>query len=157
MNAQLQPQTLIQREVYTRALGHEALPLLTAHWREIANYQAAIPLDIDWDFYDKMQAQAKLLCITARVGGKLVGYSVFLITRHPHYVSTVFAANDVIFVSEDMRKGRIGLSLIRASEREARALGARKITWHVKVTNDVARLLERLGYQCDELIMGKLL
>lgn len=157
MNAALKPKTVIERVEYTRSLGVEALPLLTAHWKEIANYQAAIPLDVDWEFYDKMQAQGKLLCITARIDGELVGYSVFMITRHPHYVSTVFASNDVIFVREDMRNSRLGLALIRASEREARAIGAKKLTWHVKVTNDVARLLERLGYQLDELIMGKLL
>jgi GNAT superfamily N-acetyltransferase len=104
-----------------------------------------------------MQAQDKLLCITARMGDDLVGYSVFLITRHPHYVSTVFASNDVIFVREDLRASRLGLALIRASEREAKALGVRKLTWHVKFTNDVGQLLGKLGYNRDELIMGKLL
>lgn len=157
MSAQLKPKTVIERVTYTRELGLEALPLLQAHWKEIANYQAAIPLDIDWDFYDTMQRQGKLLCITARVDGELLGYSVFLVLRTPHYAGTVFALNDVIFVRNEARNSRLGLALIRASEREAKAVGAKKLTWHVKVTNHVRQLLERLGYSCDEVIMGKLL
>jgi GNAT superfamily N-acetyltransferase len=156
MNAMLKPKTVIERVPFTKALGLEALPLLHAHWLEVANYRAAIPLDVDWEFYEKLESQGKLLCITARIDGELVGYSVFLVIRHPHYVSTVFAANDVIFVREDLRNSRLGLSLIRVSEREAKAAGARKITWHVK-DNGVPELLGRLGYNLDERIMGKLL
>ena len=157
MSAELKLRTVIERVTYTRELGLESLPLLEAHWREIANYQAEIPLAVDWDFYDTMQRQGKLLCITARIDGELVGYSVFFILRHPHYVTSVFASNDVIYVREDLRKGRLGLALIRTSEREAKAMGACKLTWHVKTTNNVATLLRRLDYKPDELIMGRLL
>lgn len=157
MNAQIKPQIRIEPATFTRELGEEAMPLLRAHWKEIATYQDEIPLDVDWGFYERMRDQGKLFCITARVGHELVGYSVFLILRTPHYLSTVFALNDVIFVREDMRNSRLGLALIRASEREAKHMGARKLTWHCKVSNDVAQLLRRLGYRCDEVIMGKLL
>jgi Acetyltransferase (GNAT) family len=158
MNAQLQPRKLvIEREYCSDALFEEVKPLLFEQWREIANYQDEIPLDVDYDFYRRMESQKKLVWLNARLDGELVGYSVFMLIRHPHYQSTVFAMNDVIFVRMEHRKSRIGLSLIRQSEKALKALGARKISWHVKVTNDLSRILAAKGYATDEINMGKLL
>src|SRR5271154_1078017 len=122
MSAELKLRTVIERVEFSQELGEEAMPLVRAHWKEIAKYQAEIPLAPDWGFYERIQAQGKLLCVTARIGGELIGYSLFSILRHPHYVSTLFACNDSIFVRGDMRKGRLGLALIRECERQCRAL-----------------------------------
>jgi GNAT superfamily N-acetyltransferase len=158
VNAQLQPRRLIiEREYCSDALFEEVKPLLFEQWREIANYQDEIPLDVDYDFYRRMETQKKLVWLNARLDGELVGYSVFMLIRHPHYQSTVFAMNDVIFVREVHRKSRIGLALIRQSEKTLKVLGARKISWHVKTTNDLARILTAKGYATDEINMGKLL
>jgi GNAT superfamily N-acetyltransferase len=158
VNAQLQPRKLvIEREYCSDALFDEVKPLLYEQWREIANYQDEIPLDVDYDFYRRMESQKKLVWLNARLDGELVGYSVFILIRHPHYQSTVFAMNDVIFVREAHRKSWIGLGLIRQSERTLKALGARKISWHVKTTNDLSRILTLMGYATDEINMGKLL
>ena len=157
MSAVLKPKLLIAREYCSDALFEEVKPLLYEQWREIANYQDEIPLDVDYDFYRKMEAQKKLVWLTARLDGELIGYSVFILIRHPHYQSTVFAMNDVIFVRMTHRKSRTGLALIRESERRLKALGARKISWHVKLSNDLQRILAAKGYATDEISMGKLL
>jgi len=157
MNAVLKNNLLIAREYCSDGLFKEVKPLLYEQWREIANYQDEIPLDVDYDFYRKMEAQKKLVWLTARLDGELIGYSVFILIRHPHYQSTVFAMNDVIFVRMTHRKSRTGLALIRESERTLKALGARKISWHVKLSNDLQRILSARGYATDEISMGKLL
>lgn len=159
MNAVLKPRRLlrIERELCSDALIEEVKPLLVEQWREIANYQDEIPLDPDYGFYHRMEEQKKLLWLTARLDGELIGYSVFIIIRHPHYVSTVFAMNDVVFVRKSHRNGKVGLGLIRESERQCKAAGARKISWHIKLSNDLNKILAAKGYQTDEMIMGKLL
>ena len=157
MNAQLKPRVLIEREYCSDALFDEVKPLLYEQWREIATYQDEIPLDVDYDFYRRMESQKKLVWLTARLDGELIGYSVFMLIRHPHYQSTVFAMNDVIFVRQSHRQSRTGLALIRESERTLKALGARKISWHIKLTNDLQRILAAKGYAVDEINMGKLL
>jgi Acetyltransferase (GNAT) family len=158
MNAVLKARRLsITREAYTPEFIAEVKPLLEEHWKEIAGYQDSIPLDPDYDWYYKMQEGKKLVCIMARIEGELVGYSVFMLIRHPHYQSTVHAMNDVIFVRAPHRQSRVGLGLIRESERTLKALGARKISWHIKLSNDLDKILLAKGYDFDEMIMGKLL
>jgi GNAT superfamily N-acetyltransferase len=157
MNAQLKPQITIQRETYSTALIAEFEPLLKAHWLEIANYRDQVPYDPDFQKYCELDQTGMLFCLTARVDGQLVGYSVFYLTNSPHYKSTLFAINDVFYVDLAHRKGSIPMRLIRESERTARSLGVKRLLWHVKPCNQMSELLNRLGYAFEEQTMGRVL
>jgi GNAT superfamily N-acetyltransferase len=157
MNARLKPVVEIEREVYTDELIEEMRPLLFKHWKEIATYQDRIPLDPDFSLYAKLDAMGKLLCLTARLDGRLIGYSVFLLTRVAHYKSTLCAVNDVIYVEPEFRKGSIGVRLIRESEKRLKDLGVVKMTWHTKTSNDLSALLLKMGFAVDEIMMAKVL
>lgn len=135
----------------------EVDPLLIEHWKEIALNQDEIPLDVDWTVYEAMEQAGILVFISCRRDSALIGYSAFVVKPHPHYKSTVFAMNDVIFLKEEFRRGRIGYGLIKASENAVRDKGAEKISWHVKITNDWTALLSRMGYEIEEMNCGKLL
>lgn len=163
MNAVIKPIVKIQEERYSDALRAEFQPLLWLHWREIANYQDTIPLAPNFDLYARADAAGRLLALTARMGNDLVGYSIMMLLHPPHYSTTFVAMNDVIWVAPDHRKGRVGLSLIRESERCCKARGCIKISWHVKEKNadgsdnPLAPVLRKLGYEGEELTLGRLL
>jgi GNAT superfamily N-acetyltransferase len=157
VNAQLQPRLVIGREPLTEALLAESAGLLYQHWEEIATFREWIPLDPNWPWYLREEAAGRILCLTARVKGTLIGYSVFALRFPPHYQSTFCAINDVIWVHPEHRLGRVGLQLIRESESQLRALGVKKITWHAKPATALHQLLERIGYSTDEVSMARLL
>jgi len=131
--------------------------LIKLHYEEIALNKDVIPLDPDWDKYRALMNNNLACLITARDDGKLVGYSIFFVTSHPHYKSTIFANNDLIYLHPDYRKGMVGVRLIQYSEQHLRQLGVAKILWHVKFNKDFTRVLHRLGYVDEDIIVGKII
>ena len=128
-------------------------PLLAMHYAEIG--QRDLDMQADWDGYLKAEAEGKLFILTARVNGTLVGYNVMLLINHPHYKGAKVAQNDVIYVTPDYRRGRVGLGLVKYFEAAMRECGFDKIYYHAKPCNDFGKLLERLGYAAVETIHAK--
>jgi GNAT superfamily N-acetyltransferase len=157
VNAVLKPRVEISEEQYTEALYEEALPLARLQWEEIANYRELIPLSPRKDVYLASAKAGHLLFLTARFDGVLIGYAIFFIVYTAHYGKSLFAVNDIIYVLPEYRKGSVGVRLVKESERETKKRGAMLIRFHCKLTNDFASLLDRLGYNTDEISKGKLL
>lgn len=135
----------------------EIEPLLRQHYEEIALHKDRIPLAPDWGRYEHLEATRSLPIYTARSDGKLVGYSVFLLSYHLHYRNTLVAANDILYLAPEQRRGTTGLRLIKHSEAELKKLGVERIMWHVKFAHDFRAILHRLGYEDEEAIVGKLI
>jgi GNAT superfamily N-acetyltransferase len=135
----------------------EITPLLDKHYKEIALHQDAIPLAPDWARYASLEELGVLAIYTAREDGRLIGYSVFFVTPHIHYETTLVASNDLLFVDPEYRGGSTGLKLIRFSEQALKERGVKKVTWHCKFSNGLQHLLNRLGYADEEVIVGKIL
>ncbi len=135
-------------------LWDELMPLLKDHWREIAHYQD-IPLDPDIAAYEAVEEQAMLRCYTAREDDKLIGYAVFFVRRGMHYRGSLQAIQDVLFLLPEYRHGSIGVALIQYSERQLAAEGVQAVYHHCKTTNQVGRLLVRLGYELIDEVYGK--
>ena len=163
MNAQMKPKFIVAEERYSQSLQEELMPLLKQHWSEIALYQGRIPLDVNWEAYRQHDSAGKLVALTARREGVLIGYSVFYLARSHHYQSTLSGINDVLYVAPEFRNSRVGLELIRESERAMKARNVVRINWHVKfknadgTENHLSRILVRRGYQPEDLTLGKLL
>jgi len=134
----------------------DAEPLLRQHYEEIALYKERVPLAPDWGRYEHLEATRSLPIYTARRDGRLIGYSVFLLSYHLHYVHTLVAANDILYLDPEHRKGTTGIKLIKYSEAELKKLGVDRILWHVKFDHDFRKILHRLGYRDEEAIVGKL-
>lgn len=132
--------------------------LLRAHYDEIALHKDVIKLAVDWGRYEYLEQENALRVYTARDDGRLIGYSAFFLVWHPHYKNNLFAQNDVLYLSPEYRNGTTaGIRLIKYSEEQLLADRVDKIMWHVKTANDWSAILERLGYQFEERIMGKVL
>ncbi len=128
--------------------------LFAAHWREVARYQD-VPLEIDWPFYLAAEARGETRMITAREGGELVGYALFLLPRHPHYTGLRQARQDILYLAPEHRRGRAGLTLIRVAETRLRAEGVQLVYHHAKPASQMGELLRRLGYELFEEIYAR--
>lgn len=148
---------LTYRRETIAAIKDEILPLLDAHWREIALDQDTVKLDPDWATYDVLDQIGALLIVTARHEGTLVGYAVYLISQNIHYKNLRGAENDLYWLDPVYRKGRAGIELFRAAEFLLAGEGVQKVTHKVKLDHDVGRVFERLGYKPIERIYIKTL
>lgn len=128
--------------------------LLEGHWQEIAGYKDHIKLEPDWNAYAKMDEADMVKFYTVRDDGKMVGYSLFLIAPLIHYKSTKVAANDIIYIRPEYRKGWVGIKLLKFCHNHLKASGLIRITWHVKPDHDWTKILIRMGYKIEELVVG---
>lgn len=135
----------------------EMEPLLRQHYAELTLDQDIIKLEPIWESYQKLFEQDQLFALGVYYLGGLIGYSVFFLRRHIHYANNTIADNDVLFLAKSSRQGRLGIELIRESERRLAARGVSKITWHVKKSRDFRPILTRLGYVEEDIIMGRAL
>lgn len=140
-----------------RDVRGEIEPLLRRHYAEIALHKDRIPLAPDWGRYEVMEAAGGLLICTARLDRALIGYAVFFLQHHIHYLHTFVAMNDVLFLDEPHRRGRTGIRLMQFAEEQLRARRVDRVLWHVKRRHDWSAILGRMGYEEDEVIMGKML
>jgi len=140
------------RETLTTELVDELLPLLRAHYLEIAHYQD-IELDPDWDAYAVVQQNNALRVFTARQDGKLVGYCAFFLRKNMHYRKSLQAVNDVIFISKD-RRG-FGSAFIDWCDEQLKAEGVQVVYHHIKFAHDWSPLLERKGNVQQDKIMSR--
>lgn len=131
----------------------EAKPLLAKHWKEIAHYQD-IPLDPDYEIYIKMESIGVLRAFTCRdVDSKMIGYAVFLIKPHMHYKTCLMAYQDIIYI-EPSRRG-VGGFFMRWLDEQLKTLGVQVVSQHVKSAHNFGPILERMGYELQDLIYTK--
>lgn len=149
----LPERTIFARESFTSELFSEALPLLAAHWQEIAHYPD-IPLNPDLSFYHSCEKAGILRCFTARRESTLVGYAVFIARYNPHYRTSFQASQDVIYIAPDSR-GKMGLKFIRFCDRELQQEHVQAVYHHVKAAHNFGLLLQRIGYELVDLIYAR--
>lgn len=131
----------------------EVSPLIHKHYKEIAHYQD-IPLNPDFDKYAFLDEKGVLRFYTARsYNGELVGYAVFFVQKNMHYRDSIQALQDILFVKKENRG--MGGRLIKWCDAQLQSEGVQVIYHHVKKAHNFGPLLERMGYECVDLIYGK--
>ena len=133
----------------------EALPLLQAHWHEIALNQDSIKLNPDFEAYQNLEDQGRLHIYTAREGDKLVGYFAVIAIEHLHYKDHIFAHNDVIYVDPEYRKGFTAWRLIKFAEQQLILSGVSVMMINIKRHKPFDKLLQRLNFKETESIYSK--
>ncbi len=128
--------------------------LFSEHWEEVALNKQVMVLKPDEQKYRTMEANGMLLILGAFCDGKVVGYSVNFVTNHPHYADLIVCNNDLLFVTGDKRCGRLGLQLIRATEKEAKQRGVQLMLWHAKPGTALEKMMPRLGYGVQDTIFS---
>lgn len=104
--------------------------------------------------YLSLEDQGKLYILTARDAGKMIGYLMFVLCRHPHY-PVLIAWEDAHFLSRPYRKGLCNpwFKLVKMARALAAANGAVKFTMHSKSRRpQVGKILEILGASPDDTL-----
>ena len=130
----------------------EAAPLLEEHWKEIANHKELLYINPDAVTYQKAEELGKLLIITARDEGKLVGYFVWAMHNHPHYQHALVAEEDIHFLLPEYRKGLNGYFLIKNAVKLAKHFGAAMCTVREKWSHQHPALMKRLGFTPADIV-----
>lgn len=133
----------------------ELIPLTQVHWKEIARHQDKIELDPDYDKYLLLEDMGMIYTYTIRIGGKLAGYAIFMVSPHLHYKQSTWAINDILYLQKENRGVMMGVKLIKFSELALKQRGVAVMTVHSKVDFDMSSLLERQGFERSESIHDK--
>lgn len=142
-------------EALTRDLLSEAEDLLLSHWQEIAIYRDKISLNPDYAHYITLQSKGELRVITARVDNKLVGYCVFIIGPGPHYKDTLFAENDILYITEEHRKGFNALRMLRFAEVRLKRIGVDVMLLSMKQSHPFHSLCKAMRMDPYEISYSK--
>lgn len=133
------------------------MPLWERHWQEIAGDKDVIPLDPDWDGYDRLHQHGALKIMAAREDGELVGYVFAIVTPHLHYRTTLCSNYDLFWLAPEHRKGWAGYRLLKEAEKMLKACGVVKAFGQTKVWHDVTPIYKRMGWKPVETVFAKLL
>ena len=118
-------------------------PLTVDHIGEVGPFQ--FEFKIDWDRYVLLESMGSIRLFVARVGGQMVGYSVYVIATHTHFANTVFASQDALYIVPDHRGKGMGARFIRFCE-EQLADVCDAITQAVTPEVDFSENLLKCGY-----------
>ena len=131
--------------------------LLELHWNEVALNKEHIKLNPDWESYYELEQVGNLRIFTARNKGTFVGYFVVIVNSNLHYKDHLFAANDIIYLHKDYRKGFTGIKLIKFAEECLREDGVSVLAINTKVHQPFDVVLERLDFNMVERVYSKYL
>lgn len=131
----------------------EILPLFERHYREVSANQD-IPLEVAREQYIKLDEQNFYHMFTARNAfGKLIGYAGFFIRHNLHYMSSLQAVQDIIFIDKEHRG--FGRNLIAYADQQLKELGVQVVYQHVKCSHNWSHILVEQGYKHVEQLFSK--
>lgn len=142
-----------QREIACEVFD-DIKPLIELHYDEISRYKD-IKLDPAWHRYDQAEKAGLLRVFTARDDNtnELIGYAIFIINYNMHYQKSLQALQDILFIRPDRRGS--GARFILWCDNELKKEGIQVVYHHVKKAHNFGALLERMGYECVDLIYAK--
>lgn len=135
----------------------EMLPLIEEDWREIEHNKDFLPLAPDWDAYYALEEQGLFQLFTARLDGELIGY--FTVVKFPslHSKGKILAANDVIYLCKEHRRGRIGRDLFKFVEGCLKQDGHEVLYVTTSEAHPLDDFMSHLGYKKIESKFEKVL
>ena len=127
----------------------DAAPLMILHWNEIARNKGLMTLNPDVERYEAIEQ--KLLLITARSEGKLVGYFLWIMVNHMHYKHVSVAEEDLHFLLPEFRRGMTGYKFVKAACAAAIDKGAQLLIMREKIGHEHPALMKRLGFNATDI------
>lgn len=116
------------------------------HFDELSLVKGKLTLDIDLEFYEKMDSVGCLECFAVKDGEEWVGYALFFVMpTHYRYKTKSMAMNDILYLKPEYRKGRAGISVLKNINVYLQTKYD-IITYHVKDKNDFSPILIRDGF-----------
>ena len=133
-----------------------------AHWDEIASHKDVRHLDPNLETRRILFAKNMLLVMTAREGGRVIGYFSWCIFGDPQVRDQLTAETDLYYVEQRDDRALIMLQLMRRSCDELQRRGVYIARPRTKVKSEgpgrgAGVLWERLGFHPFEIIYAKVL
>jgi len=132
-----------------------AKSLFEEHYEEIARNKQIMKLKPNYKLYEALDSTGWLFVYVAMQDNVCIGYSMNIMMHHLHYADLRIAQNDILFVKKELRGGRLGLRLLKATEDHARSEGCKLMLWHAKENTALAKLLPKLKYGVQEIMYSK--
>ena len=130
-------------------------PLFEEHYEEIARNKQIMKLKPNYKLYEALNSTGWFFIYVAMQGDVCIGYSMNIMMHHLHYADLRIAQNDILFVKKELRGGRLGLRLLKATEDYAKSEGCKLMLWHAKENTALAKLLPKLKYGVQEIMYSK--
>ena len=127
----------------------ELYPLAQAHQASTKSYRRHEPFNPDKTRYIQYNEMGYFHLITARDGGKLVGYFGVYVTKSMHSQLNI-CTEDTLYLHPDYRQGRLAVRIIRYVEKYLQnLLGETEILFSCEIDNKtgIQGLLGLLGYE----------
>lgn len=135
---------------------NEIQRLFQDHYEEISllkNYE----LKPDYARYFSIHEKDMLQVILCKDDDKIVGYIVFFICKHLHYIDCVLATEDIYYLKPEYRKGRTAIKMFKFAEQYLKSLNVDMIKYGTKIHSDNTSLFEYMGYSFTEKVYTKML
>lgn len=133
----------------------ELMKLFPLHWKKLALNQDKVELLPEYGHYIQAENEGRLLLVTLRAEGRLVGYWVQFIAPELHYRTCLGSKMDIWWIHPDCHKGKAALTLGRTVEKELKRRGVQR--WYVgeKLHSPCGRLYALLGLEPVETYYSK--
>jgi GNAT superfamily N-acetyltransferase len=114
---------------------------------------------MDWETYKRIELANALVIFTARDDGKLRGFVMYVLAKHPHHKGMRFATCDIIAVDPDYRGMGIARSLIEYAEEQFKryVYNVQAVIHNYRTIYDVEPLFEKMGFHNVESVYMKVL
>lgn len=145
----------IEEEHVAHLIESELWPLLQEHREELTTNKVLMELAPLTEQYTAAERGGMMFTLVAREHGRIVGYSGNFIGPHLHYSRLRYSHNDVLFLAKSHRQGPLGLRLIAATEKAAKAHGSQLHVWHAKPDTSLAKILPAKGYRVQDVMFSK--
>ncbi|MFZ6743497.1 hypothetical protein ACO0LC_09755 [Undibacterium sp. JH2W] len=141
-------------ESFTEMLA-ELKTLLPLHYEELALDKKHVPLSPQYDIYRQHEESGKLLFVTLREAGEMIGYFIGMVSPGLHYSTCLTCIMDIFYVRKDKRMGTAGIRLFRFVEKELRRRGVQRWFMGSKIHADASALFKRIGARPVEIFYSK--
>jgi hypothetical protein len=126
--------------------------ILQEHYAEFTPESNA-PLQPDVSKYRLLDMHGRLLILTARSDGAIVGHQIVVLMPHPHHAQVLCGMVDAHFLSKEHRKGMTGVKLIKETLSVLQRLGVEVVMYSTK--NKFQKIFERLGFTQTDVVMTR--
>lgn len=145
------------KQEFLSLIRPEIEPLVKRHWSETESFQEELPVDIDWEMLESLEAVGLLYTFIARVEGCFAGYLVLVKGKHFNYKGVTFANDVGFFVDAQYRKHNLGAKLLRLAEEVLLEDGVKILNINTKVDKPIDNFMVRQGYKSEEKVFTKVL
>lgn len=129
----------------------EHQPLYIEHCKEVGYFKDFEP-EMIWYEYEAIERAGMLRIFTARDASEnLIGYGIYFVKRNLHYMKSLVAVCDMIYIKPEFRGGT-GENFVQFIDGHLKAEKVNAVSHHAKVYYDFGSMLKRLEYKHVENI-----